>query len=307
MNIPAQIELIFNANQWDDYTKIRFIYLFVCDNLSYDARFNLSPPPSLKKEIYEKTVDIKNVEDFEVICYTMSKILRDVLDYFGYEARVERENSQYGHAYVVVKYGKYDIILDSTKRHDTARVKSNLPTYDFRTESSDPLFLENLSKADESIKKSTDVFRYIKDRDTMGLIEFLASSPMGADPNTLLLNKINAIATMMASRKDLTRYDDADYLLSYLIKKSGLDNEVRAGVFVNVEDETWRDIITIILVEPLGLPSLFYIMEKVDGHYQIRESNSEEVLNKLEIYSNWEVNEYFKNKAICAKFDPAIL
>ena len=58
-----------------------------------------------------------------------------------------------------------------------------------------------------------------------------------------------------------------------------------------------KDIINIILVEFYKELPIFYIMEKIGDNYKIRESTGEEVLDKLNQYSNWRVEEYFRTAA----------
>ena len=258
----------------------------------------------MKKSIYELELDIKNIEEYEIVCYTYAKILDDLLKHYGYNSEIIREKdsaSKTPHVYVVASLGRRKIKLDPTIKHDTARVKMNANTYDFRPLEDDPTFEDDLILADDSINQ-IDKSEYVNNFDAMmNYISSLSAFNLSkVDNRTLIMNKFNAIVSMVNLKKEFKRYDDIDYFLSYLIKRSKINEPnliVRPAVFFNVDDPTMRDIINIIKVDLDVDESIFYIMEKEDDHYHIRLSSNEEVLEKLEQYSNWIIYEYFRNAA----------
>lgn len=55
MNTIDKIEEFFATNNLDYFSKIRYIYLYVCDKFSYDTRFKYaSPQMKLNIQSYKK-------------------------------------------------------------------------------------------------------------------------------------------------------------------------------------------------------------------------------------------------------------
>lgn len=302
MNIIDELDLAFSEHKMDDFTKLRYIYLYVCKKFSYDTRFMFALP-SMKEEIYEKELNIKNVEEYEIVCYTFAKILKDILEHYGYKSEIIREEnrSKTPHTYLIVTLGYKKIKLDPTKKHDTSRVKMNIMTYDFDSAIDDPTFSDDLEDADNLMKR---INYYRSNYDSSKLSNLLSSFSVynsGIDPKIDFFNTFNAIVATVNMAKDLTRYDDIDYFFSYAIRKMKLNEErniVKPATFFNKEDPTMKDIINIILIEYDPDMPIFYIMEKVGENYHIRTISNEEVLDKLSHYCNYVTDEYFKNAAM---------
>ena len=300
MNIINELELIFNSNKMDDFTKIRYIYLYVCKLFSYDTRVVFALP-SLKKEIYEKELDVKNIKEFEIVCYTFSKILKDLLDHFGYKNEMifDTDSRTFPHVHIVAYLGKRSIMLDPTRERDVARVKLNLKTYGFKQITDDSTFSDDLDDADLLMKKM-DFYRSSSGSTMLNnLLSSFSFNDYEQDSLINFLNKFNAIVATVNVAKDLTRFDDVDYFLGYAINKMKLNEYrtiVKPAAFFRDDDPKLKELINIILIEFDKNP-IFYIMEKVKNNYHIRLSNSEEVLEKLSCYSNYTNDEYFRNVA----------
>ena len=128
MNLKEDILKALEGKGYDDFAKIRWIYLYVCEMFSYDTRFYYGNQ-KMKTNIYNIDIDITNVQEYEIICYTISRVLADILNEIGYEAIVVREsNNLFSHAYVEVRHHDYVLKLDPTKRHDITRMKMNSTT-----------------------------------------------------------------------------------------------------------------------------------------------------------------------------------
>ncbi len=301
MNLIEELDLVFKENHMNDFEKIRYIYLYVCKKFSYDVRF-IFALPSMKREIYNKEVDITHVEDFEIVCYTYSKILKEILDYYGYESEVIKEDSrsETPHAYVIAKLGNRLLRLDPVTKHDTTRVKMNIATYDFAPVNEDLTFSDDLEDAD-ALMKRMNFFRGTSDAVKWNnWLASLNTYSVHPDPEIRFFNIFNAIISTMNVTKDLNRYDDLDYFFSYAIKKLGINEKrviVKPATFFNDDDPSMRDMITIILVEYNPDLPIFYIIEPTEDGFYTRQIDSEEVLEKLSHYSNYVTDEYFKNAA----------
>ena len=301
MNLIEELDLAFNKTDMDDFTRLRYIYLYVCKKFSYDTRFMFALP-SMKREIYNKEFDIQNIEEYEIVCYTFAKLLKDILDHYHYKTDLIREESrsETPHVYIVVTLGNRKVKLDPTIKHDTSRVKMNIMTYNFESLTDDYTFSDDLEDAD-MIMKRINMYRSDNDNTKMSnLLSLFGVYSNGPDPKINFFNTFNAIVATVNMSKDLTRYDDVDYFFSYAIKKTKLNDQgivIRPSTFFNVDDPTMKDIISIILIEyDINMP-VFYIMEKLGDNYHIRPIENEEVLEKLDHYKNYVTDEYYRTAA----------
>jgi hypothetical protein len=313
MNILDNIELFFKTHQLDDLTKIRYIYLYICDLFSYDTRFMFAAP-RMKEEIYYKEIDVKRVEDFEIVCYGYAKVLQQVLDYFGYQNDIVKETDKRTstpHVYVTVNLEGRLIKLDPTKKHDTTRIKMPLNTYDFVPLSDDSTFEEDLDYSDDLLKHyNIPQLNEAKKNNIDLIMTYIKSLDQLNDnypPRDKFFNKFNALVALVNMRQDLNRYDDMDYYFSYLLKRFKINGRgtrgtiIKPAVFFNVDDPTMKDLINIILIEMDNYPPVFYVMEKVDGFYRTNPKEPAEVEKIMEQYSNFMIDEYWKDAVKRAK------
>lgn len=305
MNSKEDVLSFLENSDFDDFTIIRYIYLYVCKLFTYDVRFHYADYDK-KKEIYEKKIDIMNVQDYEIVCYTCAHVLVDLLGLFGINAEIVREsNYEFQHAYVVVKHKGKVLKLDPTHKHDITRVKMHSPTLDFQTLIDDSMFYDQLIDADKNINdkiKNRVDFEVFYNGETINeLIKVLNDSAIkrGLTDGELFFEKLDAIEGLINTRTDFPRYDDIDYYLGYLINKFGLNNNgvaVRPAVFFKKDNPDMNEIINLAIVEYKGYDPVFYIVEKVDKNYKMRKIDINEMREKLDEYDNWKIGEYFRNK-----------
>ena len=307
MNMEMDIITSLENKGYDDLTKIRWIYLYVCQMFSYDTRF-LYANKELKKEIYDKNVSIKSVEEFEIVCYTISKVLADALNICGYDAEVIKENNEYfSHAYVIVKHNNYILKLDPTKRHDITRVKMHSTTLGFTSLSDVPFFEDELQESDKIIKENSqniNLEEFYNNDSIKKLVEIIEESAKkrNLSEKELFFEKLEYIISLVNSRTDFKRYDDIDYYYAYLLKKFNINKckivinnkiisegkyPVKPALFFKKDDKTMKDIINISYVKYDTLsPIRFYVMAKEGETYKIREIFKDEALELLKKYHN---------------------
>ena len=305
MNSKDDVLSFLEDSNFDDFTIIRYIYLYVCNLFSYDTRFYYASY-DYKKQIYNREIDIKNVEKYEIVCYTCARVLVDLLSLFGIQAEIVRDtNYEFQHAYVIVKHKGKVLMLDPTKKHDTTRVKMQSPTYDFQTLIDDPIFSDQLVDADRQIyeklqNKNDYNVLYNSDsiNDLINMIDINAKK-RNISKAELFFEKMYAIEGLINTRTDFSRYDDIDYYFGYLINKFRMNEVkpyVKPAVFFKKDDPEMEEIINLVFVEYENYPPVFYIVERVDNNYKIREISKEEMKEKLDEYDNWKVGNYFRNK-----------
>lgn len=304
MDIQSEIINNIDSEGYDDFTKIRWIYLYVCRLFSYDLRFPYANQ-DLKKQIYNKELDIKNVEEFEIVCYTFARVLQDILALFGFKSEIVRKDlSTFTHTHVIVKCNDYFIKLDPTTRHDVTRVKMNSSTLDFLPTENIPGFNEMLSEADKIIKSNyEEIDPYIKyDNETiltlLNVIEESAIERKLSD-SELFFEKIHYLFSLINTRTDFNRYDDIDYYFGYLITKFKLNEKkaivngkevtkkvarIKPAIFFKKDDNNMKDIINISFIDYENMPPIFYLLKKDGDNFKAREIFKEEALEILDEY-----------------------
>ncbi|MEE3342571.1 MAG: hypothetical protein VZS44_00590 [Bacilli bacterium] len=313
MNMLKEVIEYLDQSNFNDFTKIRWIYLYVCEKFSYDMRYPYATN-DLKEEILNKKVDLTNVEDFEHICYAYAHILTDLLTIYGFNCEIvkEVENRKLSHVYVIVRYKDKVLKLDPTKKHDTTRVKMRNGTLDFQTLIDDPTFLDELKEADNIIKEKyhnkeidDDKYNY---EEIMKIISSLEDnfSKNNTPQSERFFKKLEIIFKIVNSKTNFKKYDDIDYYFSYLLRKFKINDKqlyVKPAIFFKNDDKSMKDNINLILVEYHNIPPIFFILEKEQNkdNYHIREIDKNELLEKLDEYSNWQVDEYFRRKAKLSK------
>lgn len=306
MNIESQIANIFENNNFNDFFKVRWLYLFICELFSYDIRF-IYAQDNLKEEIYDKKIDIKNIKDFEIVCYTIARVLINILSSYGYNCEIVREyDKRFSHVYVIVKCKDYTLKLDPTKRHDLTRVKINSNTLDFKLLNDNPNFVDELKEADEIITnnyKDIDKTVFYDNRTIENLVRLVEDSAKkrNISESELFYEKIEYLFCLINTRTDLTRCDDMDYYYSYLIKKFKLNekteivngktittkiNRIKPAIFFKSTDETMRDFISLTIIEYEEMSPMFYLIKKDGKNFKSREIFREEAIELLKQYRN---------------------
>lgn len=301
MDLQAIIYNSLKDKDYDNFTKIRWIYLYFCQLFSYDMRY-IYARPSMKEELYFKKVSLDKVEDFEIICYTLALLLKEALNLFGFESEIVKEiDKLISHVYVVVSCDNYLIKLDPTKRHDVTRVKMNINTKDFSLESADPSFNDKLNNSDKLLEKEFDLQSgHIKEKVNKRLDEInMLSIEQGLSKPEIFFKNLEAMYEMINEAKNLKRYDDVDFYYSYLMKAfeinpykivNGVKTKtiehyyVRPVVLFNRNDKTMKDIINITYVKYDNLPPAFYLLRKEGEVYRVREIFRDEALELLNQY-----------------------
>lgn len=298
MNLKNKIlNDLSNDDYKDDFVKIRYIYLNICDVFSYDVKF-MYAEQDLKNEIYNKKISLDNIEEYEIVCYSFARTLVDALALYNFDAEIVKENNGiFSHAYVIVKHNGYVLKLDPTKRHDNTRVKLQSGTIDFVSlDDKDIYFNEKLREADKIImnlwkEKHADLDVYYNDSTISKLVKEVNDSAKkrGLSEIELFYEKIEYIILLINTRNDLKRYDDIDYYYSYLIKKFELNKNgqkyIKPAIFFKNGDKSMKNIINITLIEYKDLPPTFYLIKKEEENYKMKEINKEETIELLQNYN----------------------
>ena len=305
MNLQEIFLEALAEEEYDDFTKIRWIYLCVCELFSYDVRY-IFADREMKGKIYHTQVDTKNVKEVEIVCYTLACVLVDILTTFGYKCEIRQATSDpLTHVYVIDEHNGYILKLDPTKRHDISRVKINNVTIDFNSVTEDDLFADKLLEADKKIAPYFGGL-YLCEKSVINVAEkTLGKVSEYIKENKLskmdaFRTKFDALCGMVNSRTDLKKYDDIDFYYSYIMRYFNINKEeiirngitayrdhfyVKPVVLFNKQDKEMRDIINISCIEYEYL-TMFYALKREGDHYKIGEIYQDEAYEILEQYKS---------------------
>ena len=317
LNISEDITKKLDKKDYNDFEKIRYIYLYICRLFSYDIRFTVGND-ELKERLYTYEPKIESIDEYELVCYSICRVLEDALKLFGFKPVLKKENNnlKYSHVYLELNYKDYVIKLDPTKRHDITRVKMNSNTIDFVSLTNEGLFDIELKDADDKIKKDTsgvDLYEFYNNETIELLVETIEKSAIKRQltSDELFYEKLTYMFSLINTRKDFKAFDDVDYYLSYLIKKFGLNSNnnyyVKPGIFFKRDDRTLKNVVDVILIEYKNFPPEFYILEKVIDNYKVRKLNNNEINETLNEYQSYSCQFYFENAYSRIKNDRSII
>lgn len=299
MDLVSDISNNIKNQNFDKFTLVRYIYLYLCQVFSYDSRFLNKNNAKLRNEIYNKKIDIRNVNDFEIICDTFSHIIVDILKLYDIDATIETEqtDSYYKHTYVVTEVDGYKLKLDPTKKYDTARVKLGIPTLGFIDLTKKPEFSYDIALADGKIGKIDKRllnYNYYNDnshKEIRNIFNRVAAS-MNLTDLDLFLKKIEEICWRVDCGNGLTHHNDMNYYVSYLLEVYKLKEKnefVKGSIFFNKDNPS--DIIDIFYINYKNRKEGFYILRKENEKYHMGEISEQEVIDLLEIYEG--LNNYY--------------
>jgi len=134
MNIYEIIkkELDEKSSNWKILDKLNYVYLRSLQLLSHDSRWNYSDNQQLKNELFDKEVNIFNLDDNRVICSSWSKIYSDLVtclftDNDGFDiAFTEGTSEPHMYTRVFLIDGSTIDYDPLTKTNDFVRAKTNL-------------------------------------------------------------------------------------------------------------------------------------------------------------------------------------
>ena len=135
MNIYEIIkkELDEKSKDWNIYDKLNYIYIRTLQLLTHDSRWNYSTNQELKNNLFDKDVNVFNLDDKRVICSSWSKIYADLVSFILTEddkfdvAFTEGTREPHMYTRVFLSDGTtldYDPLRESD---DFVRAKRNLP------------------------------------------------------------------------------------------------------------------------------------------------------------------------------------
>lgn len=279
-----------NKDNWSLEEKARYLYIRSCELFSYDARYKcdlfwtIYGKEVVEKEIINKKIDLRNVEDFRVICTSYSSsvingILGELLNII-----VKIHRGKFGiHQKVSFEIGQKEYYADATVGEDIAGVKIGLETEGYYNY--DKTQILNLKKIDRKIGYSGKkrLFNPILRCRIRNLEEeFLEINGQDCekDKTNYFLYQMQVIKEFFDKVNIFKEYIDAFFCIEYLLEHFFCENICLLGIhekdfsfhnhnLVNIDNDNWTFVN--VFDAKVSDEKFSFILELVNGKYEFRE------------------------------------
>ncbi len=289
MDLKKEIlDFLKTKKDWDQVTQSYYIYVTLCKMFSYDCHF-LFGSETEKKKIYNRKIDISNVDTFEIVCSSWCYIAKKLLKEIGIESEIKYDVLP--HVYLIIDLNPYKIKMDPMKDgYDLTRIKIGSKSHGFNDLNHNMDFQEKIKKSADMIYKKYDIFadecvnilqqelkRYSQNKNFMTGKKF---------DNEVFIEKINIIINLINTTSLVKRFDDTDRYIDYLVIKLLSEwekSKFHKYPFWNIENGTW-DILNPIALEFFEKSSLCYKMSQQEEKYVIQQISYDEMNYYLDNY-----------------------
>lgn len=289
MDILQTLDNELKNNHWSFDEKKRYLYIQSCKFFTYDTRFyfvntayglrNIKNALNILKSINNKEIDLSNVTDNKVNCYSWSKAYKQMQnELLNTDAKVV-ENMFGDHAWVFFGHK-----ADATEESDLSRVKMHLCTtgYDLSTESDKFIYdyqtPKKLKLMDKNIGYIKDNYCNLKELINFLKIEFQEQNIPKEE--ALFWWLYHLMDTYQHFQKNLLYFDDASfgisYLFEYFVAKEVCKTTKKITLFDDSNDD-W-DFIEIYKIPYLG-DTFYYALLPCEEGYDFIEITSLDAFN----------------------------
>lgn len=292
MNLIKKVESVLDNKDFDLLTKARYLYLKSCEYFTYDHRYYYADN-KLINEIINTKIDLENIIDNRVICYSWSEqVYLPLLKLIGIEG--ELVDNFGGHGHVIFEIDGKKIKADACISSDLARVKFKSSTTGFYI-GSKYFGQDKIQEIDTNIGylineySNTSIQRQILDFEEE--CTKLLNSPLGLYDDEILVSKLYKIKEILESFPNVKQFSDCLFLTSYIYNKlfSRIDEE-RIGT-INLYNSELPDWDFKYLYElNLSDDIVYFILNNTDHGYKLNQITRKEV---KEYKKNYSVNRVF--------------
>lgn len=250
--------------------KIRYIYLRLCQIFSFDTRWYYAYFLSGYKtylEIKNKKFNVKNIQEYEVICHTIVPYIMEPLykELLGIDLEVFSTDS---HTYAVTNFDGEEYRLDLTGENDFTYVKMGLMTKGFK-----PLCYAHereqvLYDMDKSLGFNLLSLKEYKDK-------------LNINPNITLFEKKIAIANLLENSVCKYHYSDARNFLNKIDDIIEVSKEQDDATFVSDAYDFYH-------LYHLNSEDKYLELSKSEDEYKLKEIDEERYSTlKCKLYSRY--------------------
>lgn len=289
MDILQTLDNELKNKNWTLEEKKRYLYIRSCELFTYDTRYyflseayglhTIKNASTILDSIKSKEIDLTNVTDNRVYCYSWAKVYKKMLkELLNVKATVE-ENRFGTHVWVFFGH-KADATVDS----DLTRVKMKLCTLGYELSTANDQFIYD-SQTSKKVKLMDKNIGYIKKKycDIEPLIKYLIlefHEQNLTKEEELFWWLYHLIDTYQLFQKNLPYFEDASFCISYLFNYF-ITNKVRKSTeCVTLLDDSrdYWDFMDIYKIPYLGNTYYFALLPCEEG-YDFMEIPYLDVLN----------------------------
>lgn len=228
MNLIKEVESFLDNKDFDLLTKVRYLYLKSCEYFTYDHRYYYADN-NLINEIRNTKIDLENIIDNRVICYSWSEqIYLPLLKLIGIEGKLVDNFG--GHGYVIFEIDGKKVKADACISSDLSRVKFKSNTTSFYI-GSKYFDQDKIQEIDTNIGYLVNEYSNTSiQRQTIDFEEEckkLLNCPLGLYDDKVLVLKLYKIKEILESFPNVKQFSDCLFLISYIYNKlfSRIDEE----------------------------------------------------------------------------------
>ncbi len=269
------------SNLEDNYEKLRYIYLKLCEIFTFDLRFSYGSY-EFQKQLCNQKYDLENITNLNVICVSFvkeifNKVVEELLNLKVCETGI-------GHKYSHIIVNDKIIVADAILGSDTSRVKLNCSTVGYQDLDLD--FRDNnrqLLAIDTKINYIRDIYfdDQIK-KIVLNLPLFYFDSRENEDLS-LLEYKLKIIKTIIANNIKIKTFADYKFSFEYCLRKF-LTPKERNAVEEIFLGENYDDDLQMINLYWFHALNTYYLLQ----NDKIKEINSNDADNYLKSYRKLE-------------------
>ena len=256
MDVINTLNYEISERHLTEIEKLRYIYLRCCQLFYFDSRYSFNEVwnDGLGERISKRKIDLENVNDFSVICHSISKkVLKPLIEeLIGLDCYVEGTK---GHSYLEVEDSDGFIWSLDPSFGDLSRMKLDIyPTGMTGGYSDDRREMMNID--------SDLGFEYKTKRDYLSLIEDISTKR----------EKLRMIGYILDSTNAKYNYSDANYFLMMMLSfcpfeaNTYSDKDYHFHKLVNISNDNYDG-------------SLFYDLSKYNQKYSLKEIDEDKYLS----------------------------
>ncbi len=276
----------------DKFAIARYIYIRTGELFEYDPLYEVidSNDRETQFELINKKIDIRNVTDFNVICYSWSHMYHDLLKEFDIDSNIVKT---FCHNHVIIKIDEKEYIADLMKDYqDIFLTKFGLQTkYNHQTLTTREEQNEQLKQIDEQI----NYYKGIHTEEVLAQVKMELQSKY-KDSDDYMYNAFKTVTNIMNFHRTNVGYISGRVYIRYLLRYFLEDDYKPCSARIyNANNDTY---IQAYSVESKNKQHYFIYQKMNNGYYEMNEVNKNliEYLVKSKTYKST----YSKNLHLAA-------
>ncbi len=280
MNVLKMLDDELKNKNWSLEEKARYLYLRSCELFSYDPRYFLSPQKSkLRRKIASKTINLENVDNFDIICFSYANYILPQLweNLLNLPVEIIKDGN---HAFNRCCINQDVLEIDPTFEMDLFRVKMSLNTYGYNKISSlDNEFYHHLRDMDTKIDYIEDNYEDIYlTKYIYTLFQEFSNSYTGKSSDfnkKYFIYRLQILQELFQKYKQLKNFYDAQNCIEYLQRKLKVSNDfIKIPLFHCNQHKPW-DFINIYFGKYLDY-YYYFVLEQQKEDFSFHKINKKE-------------------------------